>query len=247
MKKLFGIVTAALMLLLALPFGAMAEAKTGPARSGLDDALNAADTDLALVFVSEGAYPWIVMNEGEYAQSGNKGVHDSKSTLTAEFTCDEEFILSFDYKAWGEGIADIWDACVFILDGEEIFRKGQEQNDWLTYTFETPLEAGEHTLEWYYEKDVAMSKPGDYFALKNVKLEKANPDPEILWGDANGDGEVTAADALLLMRSFIDLDTVEQENLALCDVNGDGEINLMDALMIMRKTMGVITAFPVEK
>lgn len=71
--------------------------------------------------------------------------------------------------------------------------------------------------------------------------------PETLWGDANGDGTVDTADALLLMRHLIGTDTVEDENLELCDVNGDGSIDLVDALLIMRKAMGTIECFPVEE
>ena len=69
----------------------------------------------------------------------------------------------------------------------------------------------------------------------------------ILWGDANGDGETTVEDALLLMRYLIGLEEVDEANLASCDVNGDGTVDLADALLIMRKAMGTIEAFPVEQ
>ena len=68
----------------------------------------------------------------------------------------------------------------------------------------------------------------------------------VIWGDANGDGESTIEDALLMMRYLIGLEEIAEENLALCDVNGDGTIDLSDALLIMRKAMGTIEAFPVE-
>ena len=85
------------------------------------------------------------------------------------------------------------------------------------------------------------------FHVETVEFFVEEPAPEILWGDADGDGELTNADALLLMRHLIALESIEQENLELCDVNGDGEIDLVDALLIMRKAMGTIDSFPVEE
>jgi len=59
-----------------------------------------------------------------------------------------------------------------------------------------------------------------------------------LYGDANGDGEVSVDDALLVMRYCIESDTIGDENLEWCDMNGDGEIDIMDALIIMRVAIG---------
>ena len=56
-------------------------------------------------------------------------------------------------------------------------------------------------------------------------------------GDVDGDGEITAGDALAVMRYSMDLD--ELENLAAADVNGDGIVNMADALLIMRAAMGL--------
>ena len=69
----------------------------------------------------------------------------------------------------------------------------------------------------------------------------------IVWGDANGDGETTIEDALLIMRYLIGIDEIAEENLEWCDVNGNGSIDLTDALLIMRKVIGTIEAFPVEE
>ena len=113
-------------------------------------------------------------------------------------------------------------------------------------------EAYEPFAWWSYDPfmDVASADGvrNRHFAVGPFTV--TDPDVPILfwcWGDADGDGAVTNADALLLMRYLIGADTVEEENLALCDVNGDGEINLADALLIMRKAMGTIDSFPVEE
>ncbi|MCR5809276.1 MAG: DUF2436 domain-containing protein [Clostridiales bacterium] len=70
---------------------------------------------------------------------------------------------------------------------------------------------------------------------------------EPIWGDANGDGEVTSADVLLVMRYAQGLDDIDEENLPWVDVNGDGVVNMADALLIARYNMGIIDHFPVEE
>ena len=174
----------------------------------LDDAMNAADTELTIHFESTGTYPWIVLTEGDrvYAQSGNKGVHSTSSTVTATFTLEGYYLLSFDYMAWGEGSSTIWDKCIFKLDGAVIFTKGAENQPWQNYAVEEPLEPGEHTIEFTFTKDSSANGTGDYFNIDNVKLEETaapTPTPELDYGyyfesqddadtwlyvDADGDG-----------------------------------------------------------
>ncbi len=67
--------------------------------------------------------------------------------------------------------------------------------------------------------------------------------PEII-GDVNGDGEVTAADALLALRYVMALEELGEERLAQADVDGDGEVTMMDCLLIQRYAMGIIASFP---
>jgi len=63
-------------------------------------------------------------------------------------------------------------------------------------------------------------------------------------GDADGNGSVDAADALLVMRYVLGIETIADEQLAVCDVNCDGEINMNDALNILRYAMGIIPELP---
>lgn len=65
-------------------------------------------------------------------------------------------------------------------------------------------------------------------------------------GDANGDGEVTAADAQHILDSEAQL-TAQKPSLAAADVSGDGVIDSSDAVLIRQYLAGKITAFPVEE
>ena len=71
-------------------------------------------------------------------------------------------------------------------------------------------------------------------------------EPEKVWGDADGDGEVTAADALLTMRFVMDIIPEEDICAGNINVNGDEDYTMADALLIFRKVMGLIDLFPVE-
>jgi subtilisin family serine protease len=62
-------------------------------------------------------------------------------------------------------------------------------------------------------------------------------------GDANDDGVLDSADALLIMRYSMGLADIE--NIGVCDVNGDGAVDMADALLIIRHVNGVSTDFTV--
>ncbi|MDO4543195.1 MAG: dockerin type I domain-containing protein [Clostridia bacterium] len=53
-------------------------------------------------------------------------------------------------------------------------------------------------------------------------------------GDLNGNGELDAADAALLLRHLVKLETLSPEQLALADVDGNGDISSNDASVILR-------------
>ena len=64
--------------------------------------------------------------------------------------------------------------------------------------------------------------------------------PNIIRGDADGDGEVTVVDALISLRAAVGLTEATPELLAACDLDGDGEITVSDALRILRVAAGLI-------
>ena len=122
-------------------------------------------------FTSTGSYPWMVMADGGglYAQSGNYGIHSSSSTLTATVTVPTGGAsLTFDFKAWGEGTSSLYDKCIFSVDGTQKFSYAARDNDWESYSVQ--LTAGTHTLTWTYQKDGSINPIGDFFAVRNVKL-----------------------------------------------------------------------------
>lgn len=58
-------------------------------------------------------------------------------------------------------------------------------------------------------------------------------------GDANGDNDVTAADARIALRCAVGLEKVSAETEKLIDVNGDKAITAADARLILRAAVGL--------
>ena len=59
----------------------------------------------------------------------------------------------------------------------------------------------------------------------------------VLKGDYNRNGEVTATDALLLLRNTMNEVEFTDEDIAICDMNDSGTVNSTDALLILRYSM----------
>lgn len=59
-------------------------------------------------------------------------------------------------------------------------------------------------------------------------------------GDADGNNDLTSADALLILRyASGDLSAIPAANLPNCDMNGDGIVNSADALLVLRRVLGL--------
>ena len=216
---------------------AYAHIDDGPSNPGyftapdlLDEALNVEGGNIH--FESTGDYPWTAIQEGSrmYAQSGNAGVANSSSVMTATVTAVEGDILEFDFKAWGEGTSTLHDRCSFSINGVEQIAYGEYQNArWETYYVYLP--GGECTLEWSYTKDLSVNRPGDYFAVDNVAIISATSR-----GDVNDDGAVNIADVTSLIDYL--LSSGNTINLRNSDVNQDGVINIADVTTLIDYLLG---------
>ena len=62
-------------------------------------------------------------------------------------------------------------------------------------------------------------------------------EPGFIPGDVDDNGEITVADALLIMRAAMSI--AELQNEAAADMNGNGIIEVTDAIMVLRIEMGI--------
>lgn len=66
------------------------------------------------------------------------------------------------------------------------------------------------------------------------------------YGDVDGDGDVTAADALLVLQHSVHLITLTPEQLWAADLNQTTGATAADALLILQYSVDLISSFPIE-
>ena len=62
-------------------------------------------------------------------------------------------------------------------------------------------------------------------------------------GDVDGDGTISAGDAILVLRFAADLMQPTAQQSGIADVDGDGAISAGDAILVLRKAAGLIESF----
>ena len=60
----------------------------------------------------------------------------------------------------------------------------------------------------------------------------AKDTPEIVYGDADGNGEVDIADAMLIFYHVAKKELLTDEQLLRCDTNDDNEVDIVDAMRV---------------
>ena len=85
----------------------------------------------------------------------------------------------------------------------------------------------DHTYDDEYDAD--CNECGDIREVPDKPVD-------IVYGDANGDGEVNARDAALLQQLLAGWDVTLNETAA--DANGDGEVNARDAALVQQLLAG---------
>lgn len=79
-------------------------------------------------------------------------------------------------------------------------------------------------------------------ATYSIFIEYDEPIDGII-GDVNGDGQITIADATLLQRRCVELESFDETQEKLADVNGDGRISILDVTCLQKyiaeKTEGI--------
>ncbi|MCR5809123.1 MAG: S8 family serine peptidase [Clostridiales bacterium] len=185
-------------------------------------------TDDLLPFINDADYPWIF--SGDCIRSSNSEEGNSESYLTLELEMQAGETLTFKYSVSSEAN---YDKFFFYVDGVQKLEKSG-QVAWTTYTF-TATSTKTYSFKWSYKKDSSVDSYEDCAKVKEVTYSGvygAN-------GDANDDGVVDSADALLVIRWSMGLISEDQINLRKANVNRDGAVDSADALIIIRRSMGL--------
>jgi hypothetical protein len=94
---------------------------------------------------------------------------------------------------------------------------------------------------------VSFTYDGQVVEVEAKTIDGSITFAEVLLGDANCDGQVTAADAALVLRSLVGLDTLTAQGALNADVDGNCEITAEDAALILRYVVQLIDKFPAEE
>ena len=71
------------------------------------------------------------------------------------------------------------------------------------------------------------------------------PVKEIMLGDVDGDGKVTAKDSMAIQRYTVNLTKFDDNQLLAADTNGDHKVTSKDAMNILRYTVKLNTKYPI--
>jgi len=115
------------------------------------------------------------------------------------------------------------------------------------------LRAGSHFIDAGSSLDAPAedlernSRPqGQGYDVGAYEYGASTPPPSILYGDVNGDGEISAYDAALTAQYSVGLITLTPDQIRAADVSGNGEVSAYDAALIAQYSVGLISKFPVE-
>ncbi|MBR4659321.1 MAG: S8 family serine peptidase [Clostridia bacterium] len=111
-------------------------------------------------FVSEGQYPWIVNNEDNAAMSGNAGVNNSESVMTAHCVISKGMQLTFKYKVDSAS----GDNFIFKCDGSAVLTSGATDG-YVDFEYILPT-SGDHSFEFIFKKNASGASGADAAFVK---------------------------------------------------------------------------------
>ncbi|MCL1873767.1 MAG: cadherin-like beta sandwich domain-containing protein [Clostridiales bacterium] len=113
----------------------------------------------------------------------------------------------------------------------------------ITFAILETAKDGEYPVTVSYVPSNTRNENGELISLTtsngSVKVKS------LIYGDADGDGDVTVFDVISIMQYLNDWPITIDEKAA--DVDGDGEVTVFDAILIMQYLNGWFDEFPVER
>lgn len=97
-----------------------------------------------------------------------------------------------------------------------------------------PLTSSTNVLKLHFQSGADSNNYEGVFLKVTVKSG-------IVKGDVNGDGQLSALDASLVLQHVAGIVTLTAEQQSAADVNGDGKLTALDASLILQKVAGIIT------
>lgn len=148
---------------------------------------------------------------------------------------------------------------VKIVDLTNVFAEQEEIKTLLAKTVDLTSATAEQKQAYTDAKaaaeqvcDTELVTPADvYYAYVDLKnaidaIQPIDPTPTVVYGDVNGNTEVTAEDALLALQAATDKITLDETAKTAADVDKTTGVSANDALLILQHATKKIISFPVE-
>ena len=104
-----------------------------------------------------------------------------------------------------------------------------------------PYSAANPAPVYNYHRTWQQIELATAYAYYNIFIES-----ESIYGDVNGDGEVEAYDAALVLQYAVAMIEFDEWQITNGDVDGNGNVAAYDAALILQFAVGIINEFPVE-
>ena len=173
--------------------------------------------------------------EGIYSGKSGNIDHSEESSLSINLDVVEEGQLSFYKKISCENVGsqtgNYYDYLAFSIDGIEMDKWAGEV-DWSLETF--PVSTGNHTFEWLFIKDHAVTSGSDAAWIDFVVFPPLEGGGQCGTGDINGDGINNVLDVVLLVNCVLG------DGCDICagDMNQDGILNVLDVVLLVNTILG---------
>lgn len=130
------------------------------------------------------------------------------------------------------------------------FKNGIQKDVTECMTWSTePLTEADTDFQLLYPVGIYQNKDGEagqayQNPVYSLTLTIQKTEPEVTYGDVDGDNEITVMDALYVFQYCNRSRNLEENALKAADVDGDGSITVKDALVIFQYCNRQITSFP---
>ena len=125
----------------------------------------------------------------------------------------------------------------FDIDGETLIESVEVEHGESAVPPEAPAHEGFVFEGWSRQTDRVLSDLRVYAVYTEVT------EPEIMFGDVNGDRKINTADATYVLKVSAGMLTLSDGQFTAADVTHDGMVNTLDAVCILKFAAGSITGF----
>lgn len=146
------------------------------------------------------------------------------------FDCDKEQTLNiiFNHDGNGNESSRYWSVSVYESDGTTLIKSEDVYGQTAETVIQENFKKGRHFIK--------ISNNSSYNSLTDEYTLTVS-DKTTMTGDADGDGQITSADALMVLQMVVGTSEINDAG----DVDGDGQITSADALQILNYVVGNIS------